>query len=194
MKNRGIKIVLGILAITGFGVADACAQQLALKSNLLYDVTATMSLGVEVGLSEKWTLDIPVSYNPWKFGNKTRLKHWGVQPELRYWLHEKFDRLFIGLHAHYVDFNVGGWPDWSFISSNMQENRYQGHLYGGGISFGRSWNLKKHWSLEASLGLGYARIIYDKYPCAECGEKILRRHKNYWGPTKASVSLIYTMK
>ena len=37
-----------------------------MKSNLLYDATTTMNLGLEIGLARKWTLDIPVNYNPWK--------------------------------------------------------------------------------------------------------------------------------
>ena len=79
------------------------------------DATTTMNLGLEVALARKWTLDIPVNYNPWKFDD-TRMKHWGIQPELRYWFCESFNRTFIGLHAHYVDFNVGGLPDWPLIS------------------------------------------------------------------------------
>ena len=54
--------------------------------------------------------------------------------------------------------------------------------------------VKKRWSLEASIGLGYARILYDKYPCATCGTKLKDTSKNYLGPTKASLSLIYLIK
>lgn len=113
---------------------EAYAQKVAVKSNLLYDATATFNLGVEFGLARKWTLDVPVNLNPWKFNDGTRLRHWGVQPEVRYWFCERFRRTFIGLHAHYADFNVGNFPDWSFISENMKQNRYEGYLYGAGIS------------------------------------------------------------
>lgn len=34
------------------------AQKVVVKTNLLYDVTTTMNLGVELGLSPKWTLDL----------------------------------------------------------------------------------------------------------------------------------------
>lgn len=102
--------------------------------------------------------------------------------------------MFIGMHGHYADFNVGGWPDWSFISDNMQHTRYQGYLYGGGFSVGYSWILKKRWSIETSVGVGYAHIVYDKYPCATCGMRLKESSKNYFGPTKASVSLIYVIK
>lgn len=105
------KILVCILFILGLLPAESKAQKIAVKSNLLYDATTTMNLGLEVALARKWTLDIPVNYNPWKFDD-TRMKHWGIQPELRYWFCESFNRTFIGLHAHYVDFNVGGLPDW----------------------------------------------------------------------------------
>ena len=68
------------------------------------------------------------------------------------------------------------------------------HLYGAGFSVGHSWILKKRWSIEASLGLVYAYIVYEKYPCTTCGTKSKDTSKNYLGPTKASVSLIYVIK
>ena len=111
MKKVSILIVL----VLGCFI-ESKAQKVALKSNLLYDATTTMNLGLEFGLARKWTLDVPVSYNPWKPDNGRRLRHWGIQPEVRYWFCEKFRRTFIGVHGHYADFNVGGFPDWSFIS------------------------------------------------------------------------------
>ena len=188
------KVLILILLMSGGFVLESHAQKVALKSNLLYDVTTTLNLGLEIGLARKWTLDVPVNYNPWKPEDGKRLRHWGIQPEVRYWFCERFNRTFIGLHGHYADFYVGGWPDWSFISTNMQKNRYQGYLYGAGFSVGHSWILKKRWSVEASLGLGYAHIVYEKYPCATCGTKSKDTSKNYFGPTKASVSLIYVIK
>lgn len=37
------------------------------KTNLLYDATATINLGVETKLNQQWTLDLSVNYNPWTF-------------------------------------------------------------------------------------------------------------------------------
>ena len=122
------KVIILIVLMLGCVAFESKAQKIALKSNLLYDATTTMNLGLEFGLARKWTLDVPVNYNPWKPDNGRRLRHWGVQPEVRYWFCESFRRTFIGVHGHYADFNVGGFPDWSFISENMQNSRYQGYL------------------------------------------------------------------
>ncbi|MDL2304105.1 DUF3575 domain-containing protein [Bacteroides sp. OttesenSCG-928-D19] len=187
------RLITLILLLSGFFISQSSAQKIAVKSNLLYDITSTMNLGVEVRLSDRWTIDLPVNYNPWSLADGARLRHWGVQPEARYWFCEPFFRTFIGVHAHYADFNVGRWPDWGFVAPNMKENRYQGNLLGAGVSVGYTWILKKRWSIEASLGLGYARIWYDKYPCDDCATKTKDTSRNYLGPTKAAVSLIYVI-
>ena len=58
------------------GMTNVYGQKFAVKSNLLYDATATINLGVEMGLSKKWTLDLSGNYNGWKFGDDMRWKHW----------------------------------------------------------------------------------------------------------------------
>ena len=165
-------------------------QTFAVKSNVLYDATASINLGIETMLAGKWTLDISGNYNPWEFGSGTRLKHWMVQPEARYWLCEKFDGHFFGLHAHYADYNVGGIK---FLSDNMEKHRYQGMLYGAGLSYGYQWQLASRWSMEAVIGIGWAHLDYDKYPCASCGNAAAGK-KDYFGVTKAAVSFIYFIK
>ena len=67
------KILVCILFILGLLSVESKAQKVAVKSNLLYDATTTMNLGLEVALARKWTLDIPVNYNPWKFDDAKAL-------------------------------------------------------------------------------------------------------------------------
>ncbi|MDR1646178.1 MAG: DUF3575 domain-containing protein [Tannerellaceae bacterium] len=165
------------------------AQRIGAKSNILYDVTTTMSLGLEVSLGQKWTLDLPVSYNPWEFGGNQKVKHWLIQPEVRYWLCEKFSGHFMGLHTHIGEYNVGGIP-WL----GLQDYRYHGNLYGVGLSYGYQWILSPRWSLEATVGFGYASLSHAQYPCEECATKIDDLTRDYIGPTKAGISLIYIVK
>ena len=76
----------------------------------------------------------------------------------------------------------------------LGHERYQGNIYGAGISYGYQWILNKHWSMEAEIGVGYARIDYDKYNCGKCGSKLDSGHKNYIGPTKVALNIIYVIK
>ena len=136
---------------------------------MLYDATTAMNLGIEAGLSKKWTLDISGNYNPWTYSNNEKFKHWLVQPEGRYWLCEKFNGHFFGIHAHGGEFNVSKLNIlWKTIDM-FDDSRYEGWRIGGGISYGYSWILGNHWNIEASIGVGYAGISYDKYDCPKCG-------------------------
>lgn len=161
----------------------------AVKTNALYWVTTTANLGFEVGLSKKLTLDVSGNYNPWEFSDNKQIKHWLVQPELRYWLCERFYGHFFGLHAHYAEANVS-----NLNIFGLGDYRYQGNIYGAGISYGYQWILNKRWSMEATVGVGYARLNFDKYNCGTCGSKISKEHKNYFGPTKVALSIIYVIK
>ncbi|WP_394337216.1 DUF3575 domain-containing protein [Dysgonomonas alginatilytica] len=181
-----------IIAINTYGQSeksDYYAPTWALKTNALYLATTTLNIGVEMGLSKKLTLDVSGNYNPWNLGSNKKLKHFLVQPELRYWLCERFNGHFFGLHAHYGQFNVGG-----ISMLGLDKYRYEGDLYGAGISYGYHWILNKRWSIEATIGLGYAYLDYSKFDCGECGSKIKDDTRHYWGPTKAGISLIYILK
>lgn len=161
----------------------------AIKTNALYWAMTTANLGFEVGLSKKLTLDVSGNYNPWEFSNNKQIKHWLVQPELRYWLCERFYGHFFGLHAHYAEANVS-----NLNIFGLGDYRYQGNIYGASISYGYQWILNKRWSMEATVGVGYARLNFDKYNCGTCGSKIGKEHKNYFGPTKIALSIIYVIK
>ncbi len=165
----------------------------AIKSNLLYDAATTINLGFEFRTGRKWSLDLPVSFNPWTFKDNMKWKHLIVQPEMRWWPCEVFNGSFLGIHAHGGIFNVSALPDPPF-SSYMNTHRFEGWLVGAGISYGYHWILAKRWSIEATIGAGYAYLSYDKYNCEKCGEPLGHETKHYFGPTKVGVTLIFMIK
>lgn len=67
--------LIGVLGILLCNTDNSYAQKVAVKTNLLYDATTTMNLGLEIGLGKKWSLDLSGNYNPWKFDDETRLRH-----------------------------------------------------------------------------------------------------------------------
>lgn len=48
---------------------------MALKTNVLYDATATVNAGVEFSVAPKWTMDISGNYNSWNFSDNRKWKH-----------------------------------------------------------------------------------------------------------------------
>lgn len=170
------------------------AQQLGVKSDVLYWTTATVNLGMEFSLSPRLTLDVSGSYHPWSFdtGDKLRkLQHWLVRPELRFWVYEKFDGHFLGVHPFFGSYNMGGVDLPVVPLSNMKTHRYEGYGTGVGLSYGYQWYLGAHWNLEATLGLGYAYLSYDRSSCYKCTGSPVHAHKHWVGPTKLGLSFIY---
>lgn len=189
MKSKLLSLLMFLL----LGVGGMNAQKVALKTNLLYDALATANLGIETGLSPRWTLDISGNLNAWNLG-KHRMRHWLVQPEVRYWLCDRFQGHFFSLHAIAGQFNFGNLPKGLHPLGlyGLDTKRYQGWMEGAGIAYGYSWILSRHWNIEAELGLGWIHSRSDVYPCAECGTKIDSRvNHDYVGPTKLAVNLIY---
>ena len=161
------------------------------KTNIPYWGTATFNAEVEVRLAKKRTLELEAGLNPFD-GKKDdgsygrSLKHLRLHPELRYWFCESFHKHFLGLHIPYLLYNVS---DVKLLG--VENERSQGWGTGVGFSYGYQWLLSKHWNLEATVGVGYLYLDYDKYPCANCGSKIESGHKHYFGPTQAAISIMY---
>ena len=162
----------------------------ALKTNILYDATATINLGVEFRTGKRTSIDVSGNWNPFTFGDNRKWKHVLIQPEFRWWLKESFGGHFFGAHVQYAYYNAGNLP--KPFSSNLRDHRFEGWLTGVGVSYGYRWNFTPNWGLEATIGVGYAYMDYDKYECQTCGSKVGSNTKNYFGPTKAGVTLIYT--
>lgn len=190
-----MKKILPLLLFALVTHTSISAQEIGIKTNLLYDATTTLNFGVEVGIAPQWTIDLSANYNPWTLNSKTnrKLKHFLIQPEARYWLCHKFKGHFFGANAGYIQYNFSsiGIP---FVK-NSNDYRYQGWGAGVGVSYGYSVILGMRWNLEATLGVGVVYTRYDKYKCGNCGEKIKDNiSKTLFAPTKAGITLIYLIK
>ncbi len=171
------------------------AQDVSLKTNIIYDAILTPNIGVEVGLAPKWSLDITGQLNNWTVDGH-RWKQAVAQPEARYWLCRRFAGHFFGAHALGGVYNYGNFNfPVSFLGTDyrqFKDYRHQGWLVGAGLAYGYAWILDKHWNLEAEIGLGWVYTHYDVYRCANCGKKLKSgQHHNYYGVTKAAINFVY---
>lgn len=186
--KRALLILIGLAA-----AYSASSQIVGIRTNILSDISTTLNLAAEVGLGPQISLDVPVSYNPWKFGGGKMFKQIAVQPEVRWWTKQRFAGHFVGFHLHYASYNFSNVKLPFNVYPAVRDNRFEGQLYGFGFSYGYQWKFNDHWGIEGTIGLGYARIAYDKYPSC-CGDKIGSGHKNYWGPTRLGINLIYYIR
>ncbi|MCC8186760.1 MAG: DUF3575 domain-containing protein [Bacteroides sp.] len=190
------KTLPAVLAIALLPVL-AHSQEIAVKTNLLYAATTTPNLSLEWAPSRKISLDLQGSYNGWEFGQSQRnrkIKHWLVQPEVRFWIYEAFDGHFLGIHPFYGQYNTGNihlplriWQGW-------KDHRYKGYATGLGFGYGYQWYLGHHWNLEFEFGFGYSYMNYDRYNYKKCNPCLGNDHKHYFGPTRLALSVVYLFK
>jgi hypothetical protein len=187
-----------LLVLLSLFVSTTIMAQVAVKTNLPLDALRIPNVGLEFGIGKKWTVDIPVYYNPWMYKNNKgsvegdRMMKLGmIQPELRYWLCDKFNGHFFGVHLMGGVYHTTGIELPFTPFDNLGRNRYKGDFYGGGISYGYQFILNRHWNLGLTVGLGYAYVNYEQYKCEDCSDKVGEGQENYFGPTKAALNLIY---
>lgn len=169
-------------------------NNVAVKTNLLYDAAANVNLGFEFPLAPRWSFDLSGDYNQWTI-REHKWKHWFAQPEFRYWFCERYVKHFVGVHGIGGQFNVGNLPNnIRFLGSNfsaLTDYRYQGWGVGGGLAYGYALPLSQHWNMEFEIGAGYVYLEYDAFRCQGCGKNVGSGHHHYIGPTKAAVNLVY---
>ena len=155
----------------------------SVRANLLRWATLTPDLGLEWRISPSWSLLVNGSWTSWSWNDKDRrYALWEVTPEVRYYIgKEKCG--YIGAMYKAGSFNY-----------KFSETGKQGDLMGGGITGGYILRLNKALNLDFSLGVGCIHADYEKYTVIDgvrvrCGKE----SKNWWGPTSAGVSLVWTI-
>ena len=88
MRHSYLFIIAIMLAVMTPRIAPA--QSIAVKSNVLYDLTGTLNLGGEIRCDDTHSFNLSVNYNPWNLGENKKMKHILIQPEYRWWLNETF--------------------------------------------------------------------------------------------------------
>lgn len=75
-----------------------------------------------------------------------------------------------------------------------KKNSYNGNAYGGGISYGYQLYVSPRWNVEFTAGFGYLHFEYDKYAFPRGDAPIGKFRNEYWGLTKAGISIVYIIK
>ena len=90
MRHSYLFIIAIMLAVMTPRIAPA--QSIALKSNVLYDLTGTLNLGGEIRCDDTHSFNLSVNYNPWNLGENKKMKHILIQSEYRWWLNDNHSR------------------------------------------------------------------------------------------------------
>ena len=78
MKYRFlITIIVAMLAATGAVASD---NDVALKTNLLYDATLTVNAGAEIAVAPRWSVDLSGNINAWSMNTIGNIGSFNPKP------------------------------------------------------------------------------------------------------------------
>ncbi|MEG1634711.1 MAG: DUF3575 domain-containing protein [Rikenellaceae bacterium] len=156
------------------------AQFYSVKTNLLeWGMLGTINAEASMMVAPRLTVNFDIACNPWTFKDNMKLKHWLVEPGLRYWFWQTYTGGFVSLYGIGTRFN-GGF-----------NKRYDGHGFGVGATYGYAWAVGKRWNIEAEIGIGALWSRYGTYECVECGMLIAPKKKYLKPSPKASIGIVY---
>lgn len=186
--GRAVPVFVLLTLFLLLGSRGLKAQQIAVKTNLLYDVLSIPSLGVEGAVSNHYTLSLMGSYNPISYGG-TKWKNFSFQPEGRYWFCHSFSGPYVGANLLWGGMNL----DKLHIGGLHGKHR-QGHFIGTGVIGGYSLRLSSRCSFDFSLGFDLVHAKYDRYREGGNPYKEGRYCSNTVLPIGTGVSFIYYIK
>lgn len=193
-KSRKFAALLLLTIAVSFG-GRSQTRGVELRTNILYWATTTPNGGIDVALSDHFTLGAAVGYNALNFRNprnssvelNPKLRHWVVVPEARWWLRDLFEGSYVSLHLLGGQYNVAGLNFPKFL----KKYRYSGYAVGAGISYGHDWRLSERWRVGLQAGISYVFLDYSRYNCGSCGSKVGDYRKSLPLITPVSLSISY---
>ncbi len=166
----------------------------AVKTNLLYDAATIYNVELEFPIADRWSIAVEDIFPWWEYSFMWCLQMWEMGIEGRYW--------FTPWEPHGADKLKGFFAGVYGMSSkyDFQWNTsvdYQGEYWSAGITGGYSMPIgeSRKCRLEFSLCLGFLHSDWRHYYPTDAYDKLIRDKANsgivdYWGPTKAKVSLV----
>lgn len=158
---------------------------MAIKTNVAYDAIGVMNLAYECQFANHWTAELPVMWSFWDWRQSLGMRGVALQPGVKYWFATPGDG-----HA------LGADIDLAWYNCRRDEKRYQNTgrpLMGVSLNYAYSLNLGRGWKAEFSLGVGYINTRYNTYYNIDNGALISTRDRNYFGPTRVGISLVYAL-
>ena len=195
--NSRIKQRIALLVVLIISVAfseTVSAQKVAVRNNLLYDLTLTPNLGVDVRMGEQWSGGLSVGFNPWPTSDDVSKKwrHLLIAPQLRYWPKGVFENhsTYWALNLIYSHYNVADVKFPLGMYRDVRDKRLQGDLGALGVSFGYTWRLSRLFRMEAEAGVSGGYAWSKQYACGHCGTYEGRNDKAFLMP-KLALNLVF---
>lgn len=186
------------LTITAPVYAKRCRPfYMGLKTNLIYDAMALPNIGAEFYIGKNWTLTADWLYGWWDRDPSHRYwRAYGGWLGARKWFGSRADEkpltghhmgAFAGVITY--DFEFGGTGIMGGLPGRTLWDRCNVIC---GIEYGYSLPIARRLNLDFSIALGYIGGKYYKYEPRDGWYEWQSTHRlNWFGPTKAEISLVW---
>lgn len=167
---------------------------IAIKNNLLYDLILAPNIEIErwFGKNNQWSVMLEWQ-SPWYTWHKNsrayEILNLGV--ELRYWFNSNNKK-----HRWLTGFFMGAYAMSGKYDLEWNSKGNQGEYWSPGLTFGYAHKISKRWNMEYSIGAGWLTTNYRHYIGLFDNTNLIWQysgHENYFGPTKAKVSLVFML-
>ncbi len=172
---------------------------MAVKTNMLEDLLLVPNIGMEFYLGKGITIGGNWKYAWWHSDRKHNYwRIYGGDVNIRKYFGGKAKEKplqghHIGVYAQALtyDFELGGK---GIIGGVPGGTIFDKLNYGVGVEYGYSLPIARRLNLDFSIGLGYFGGQYHEYePKDNCYVWQATKHRHYWGPTKAEISLVWLL-
>lgn len=168
-----------------------------IRTNMLYDLLAIPNIGIEFYLGKNFSILGNWMYGWWKTDRHHRYwRAYGGEMAVRWWfgsaaLEKPLTGHHLGVYggALTYDFEWGGRGYMGGIPGGSLWDKCN---YVGGLEYGYSLPVGRRLNIDFTLGVGYMGGEYREYiPMDNCYVWQATKKRNWFGPTKAEVSLVW---
>ena len=170
---------------------------MAAKTNMVYDALLVPNAGLEFYLGKGFSLEANYMHAWWK--NDPSHWYWrtyGADLGLRYWFgraakEKPLTGHHIGAYGQVLtyDFELGNMGIIGGVPGGMLKDEPN---YTVGIEYGYSIPVAKRFNTDFYIGVGYHwGVFYEYVPVDDCYVWQATKRRNYIGPTKVGISLVW---
>ncbi|MBQ4041223.1 MAG: DUF3575 domain-containing protein [Prevotella sp.] len=188
MRNKFLLIIATVMLFA----AKASAQMVAVNTDVAMDACMAPSLGVELTLGKKSTLNINGLYAANMLGKDIRIA--AIQPEWRVYISGR------PMFHHYVG-AIGLLASYKF--SHFADKVYDGDAGGLGLSYGYVWPVTQRLLIDFHTSLGlvfyhqkeyFVGDDYDSHYLNDEGNPYANAHGSLLMPLRIGISVSYIIK
>lgn len=168
-----------------------------IRTNMLYDVAALPTLGVEFYLGKNISIGANWTYGWWKTDRHHRYwRAYGGDLNVRWWFgkaaHEKpLTGHHVGLFGQILTYDFE-WGGKGYLGGKPGGTLWDKMNWGVGAEYGYSLPIGRRLNIDFTLGVGYLSGEYQEYkPVDNCYVWQATKRRRYFGPTKAEISLVW---